>query len=722
LIAVVSYTACVPAEPLRAPADKSSLMADGALPRVDSDLDLLEPLRRYWGYSSFRPKQESIIRSLLGEHDTCAVMPTGGGKSLCYQLPAVVSGKTVVVVSPLIALMQDQAAQLAQMGIPAAALNTSLDSAERRRVMERACHGEYRLIYLSPEKLAMENTFEWLARVPVGIFAVDEAHCISEWGHEFRPDYRQLSRLRTRFPSIPIAAFTASATRQVRHDILKQLQMREPHLYIASFYRKNLNYVVHQSEALRQLALLARALRYYAVASSPESPAGNVIVYSPTIKRVEETVEYLEECGIAAVPYHAKMEAGARRENQERWMSDEVRVLVGTIAFGLGINKPSVRAVIHLSLPKSIEQYYQEAGRAGRDGRPADCVLLWQKRDHVLLEYFIGKIEDDAERERSWERKRIISRFADSKACRHRAICLHFGEVPKWVKCEACDNCGVRPEWVGDASVENEIPRLTARDDKNREGRDERRIAGGVGDGGERGGKETGRGRRRSSLRAVRDFLYSGQEDVEVTRPDDTDLADYLRQWRRDIAREKKVPAFVVLHDSTLEELCRRRPGTIAELMQVSGIGERKAEMYGGGLLEALRSFGAGARAAAAALPMNAPAEETLRLLNEGRTLEEIAQLRGRQISTVIASVAGLIEAGRVKLDASWISPGAQDLIEAACVGKTVAGLREIKDAVPAFVSFNDIRLVVAGLRAGAGAAESESKPLTTEDTEEHRG
>ncbi len=660
-------------------------------------MDLLEPLRRYWGYSSFRPKQESIIRSLLGEHDTCAVMPTGGGKSLCYQLPAVVSGKTVVVVSPLIALMQDQAAQLAQMGIPAAALNTSLDSSERRRVMERACHGEYRLLYLSPEKLAMENTFEWLARVPVGIFAVDEAHCISEWGHEFRPDYRQLSRLRTRFPSIPIAAFTASATRQVRHDILKQLQMREPHLYIASFYRKNLNYVVHQSEPLTQLALLARALRYYASSSSSESaagcPPGNVIVYSPTIKRVEETVEYLEECGIAAVPYHAKMEAGARRENQERWMSDEVRVLVGTIAFGLGINKPSVRAVIHLSLPKSIEQYYQEAGRAGRDGRPADCVLLWQKRDHVLLEYFIGKIEDDAERERSWERKRIISRFADSKACRHRAICLHFGEVPKWVKCEACDNCGVRPEWVGDASVENEIPRPLrgTRDDKNREERD---------------GTEIGRGRRRSSLRAVRDFLYSGQEDVEVAHPGDAELADYLRQWRRDIAREKKVPAFVVLHDSTLEELCRRRPGTVAELMLVSGIGERKAEMYGAELLQALRNFAAGTRAAVA-LPMNAPAEETLRLLNEGRALEEIARLRGRQISTVIASVAGLIEAGRVKLDPSWISPGAQSLIEAACVGKTLAGLREIKDAVPAYVSFNDIRLVLADLRAAGGVSSA---------------
>ena len=302
----------------------------------------------------------------------------------CYQLPAVISGKTAVVVSPLIALMQDQAAQLAQMGIPAAAINSMQSSAERRAVMEKAARGEYRLLYLSPERLAAENTFEWLSKVPVGFFAVDEAHCISEWGHEFRPDYRQLSRLRTQFPALPIAAFTASATRQVRHDILKQLQMRKPDCYIASFHRENLRYVVHECEARTQMELLGRALRQYAGES--------VIVYSPTIRRVEETVEFLEESGIAAVPYHAKMEAAMRRQNQERWMSDEARVLVGTIAFGLGINKPAVRAVIHLSLPKSIEQYYQEAGRAGRDGRPADCVLLWQKRDHVLLDYFIHQI------------------------------------------------------------------------------------------------------------------------------------------------------------------------------------------------------------------------------------------------------------------------------------------------------------------------------------------
>ena len=620
------------------------------------EADLLTPLRRYWGYSTFRPLQERIVRSLLAGRDTCVVMPTGGGKSLCYQLPAVASEGTAVVISPLIALMQDQATQLAQMGIPAAVLNSTLSDSEQSTVMKRAREGAYRLLYVSPERIARGDTMGWLQHVPIAFFAIDEAHCISEWGHEFRPEYRQLSRLRGKFPDRPIAAFTASATRHVRHDILAQLQLHNPDKYIASFYRSNLRYLVRECEGLEQMELLVKALRSYA--------GSNVIVYSPTINRVEETVDFLEDRDIPAVGYHGKMGSEERRRNQERWMSDEVRVLVGTIAFGLGINKAAVRAVIHLSLPKSIEQYYQEAGRAGRDGLSSDCVLLWQKKDAGLLGFFANQITDAAERDRAWERYRIIRDFVESKRCRHRQICAHFGETPKWETCDACDVCGSSTEWLSKSPAEL--------------------------------------GKSFSKKRAVSQPLAAPAAGAEAE-----DLREYLREWRRAIAKEKNVPAYIVLHDSSLEEICRRPPKFYAELLEIPGIGERKAEVYGQPILDALEKFRQGERAGGAERKIK-PADEMLRLLSEGRTLEEIAQARGRQLSTIISGVANLLENGQVEFQSGWVTKEKQSVIEAACAKVGLERYKPVKDIVPPEITYDEIRLVVGKLRREQGASKAD--------------
>src|SRR5438477_2804213 len=404
---------------------------------------LLPLLKQSFGFDSFRPLQEEIIRDALAGRDAFALLPTGGGKSLCFQLPALAREGLTVVVSPLISLMKDQVDALQASGIAATFLNSTLKANETAARMLGLRDGAFSLLYVAPERAMLPGFLANLREWKVNLIAIDEAHCISEWGHDFRPEYRQLSQLRELFPKVPVMALTATATSRVRTDIVKQLSLRQPGCYVASFNRPNLTYrVLAKDSSYRQLLSFVAG-----------RPSDSGIVYCQSRNSAENVAARLNADGIKAEPYHAGLDARTRTTNQELFIRDEVRVICATIAFGMGINKPNVRFIVHYDLPKNIEGYYQETGRAGRDGLPSECLLLFSAGDAVKYSKFHDEISNPQEREIARQQLRQMVQLAESAECRRVALLRYFGEEFRAENCHACDNC-LTPRETYDGTIE----------------------------------------------------------------------------------------------------------------------------------------------------------------------------------------------------------------------------------------------------------------------------
>jgi ATP-dependent DNA helicase RecQ len=593
-------------------------------------------LQTVFGYPAFRGGQEAIIGHVAAGGDALVLMPTGGGKSLCYQIPALLREGTAIVVSPLIALMQDQVDALRQLGVEAAFLNSSLDPFAQRDVEQRFQNGALKLLYVAPERLLTERCLDLLARGNVSLFAIDEAHCVSQWGHDFRPEYRQLTVLHERFPDVPRIALTATADAPTRREIVERLALDSARQFVASFDRPNIRYrVVEKDDSKRQL-------KDFLATHAGESG----IVYCLSRRKVEDTAEWLCEQGVTALAYHAGMDSASRTENQQRFLREDGIVMVATIAFGMGIDKPDVRFVAHLDLPKSMEGYYQETGRAGRDGLAADAWLCYGLGDVVTLAQLIAQSESGEERKRV-ERGKLdaLLAYCETTACRRRRLLAYFGEDYDR-DCGNCDNCLDPPErW--DASVVAQkalsavyrtgqrfgVAHLTAvlrgeaddriitlghdrlptfgvgaeLDKRQWRGVFRQLVAAGLLATDDQGfgtlrlteaSRDVLRGATPVHLRREAD-QHERKRARQKTRgermrasldiaPHEAPLWDALRDLRGRLAREQGVPAYVIFHDATLLAMLREKPRTLDALGAISGVGERKLARYGKAFLEAL--------------------------------------------------------------------------------------------------------------------------------------
>lgn len=599
-------------------------------------LSISDVVQRFWGFSELRPLQEQAIRAGIEQRDTLVVLPTGGGKSLCYQVPPAVAERTDIVVSPLISLMKDQVDGLRESGYPAAALHSGMAFDEVREIERRLIARELRLLFVAPERLLTARFLQLLERAEVHAFAIDEAHCISHWGHDFRPEYRQLAQLKTRFPKASLHAYTATATERVRRDIVEQLGLRDPLELVGVFDRPNLAYrVIPRVDATRQVLDILRRHAKQAV-----------IVYCITRKETESMAESLRDNGINAAHYHAGMEANLRRRTQEAFANEELDVVTATVAFGMGIDRSDVRCVVHAAMPKSIEHYQQETGRAGRDGLPAECVLLYSAADVIRWESLLQRSdgENEVPAEALAAGKALLGhmrQFASNLSCRHRMLSEYFGQAYPATSCEACDVCLDEVEGVTDST-------LTAQKILSCVARAEQRFGGEhiadvlLGADTERVRRwhhtslstygllkgmprkqlvnliyqlvdagllqrteaeypvlqlteaswEVMRGKRVVRLQqAAKAPVKAAKGSKESMEGVDTGLFESLRQLRRRMADERHVPPYVLFSDATLIEIARVRPGSDAALLDIRGIGQVKLETLGPEVLQHIRDY-----------------------------------------------------------------------------------------------------------------------------------
>jgi ATP-dependent DNA helicase RecQ len=650
-------------------------------------MDLVLTLKKHFGYDQFRPLQCEIISDALAGRDVFVLMPTGGGKSLCFQLPALVRQGLTIVVSPLISLMKDQVDALQTSGIPATYLNSTLDRHEATTRWRRLHRGLYRMLYVAPERLMLDTFLERAVNWNIAQFAIDEAHCISEWGHDFRPEYRELKELRTHFPDVPMMALTATATERVRADVVKQLKLREPRCYVASFNRPNLTYrVVPKAAPYEQLLELIRS-----------RPDDSGIIYCASRKSAESLARNLKEDGVSAKPYHAGLTSSERTKSQEAFLRDDVRVVTATIAFGMGINKPNVRFVVHYDLPKNLESYYQETGRAGRDGLPSECVLLFSARDVAKQLHFIEE-KSESEARIAREQLRQMVHYAETRACRRATLLQYFGEQYTKQSCDGCDNC-LTPRETFDGTIPAQkflscIHRIHAKSgfgfglnhivDVLR-GADTEAIR-------QRSHNELstygiGRELKRAAWQAIgRELLRLGliecapgkfatlgltpagrdalrhrtpitlTKQIEVVAQDqkaragaiecDEVLFERLRGLRRKFADERNVPAYVIFSDVSLREMARNYPATTTEFRRIPGVGEQKLKDFAEPFLSKIKNYlatnprrtfssGLDSLRPPRGSRLNDSQKETLRRFRSGESVNDISRARGFMQNTI---------------------------------------------------------------------------------------